>query len=385
MPPVFFQITAATAKKKCNVMFIVLSVRQEVLNMTIRGIESHALCTRPIEEHHEVGDDIVNVGMVFDWIQIDSQDPAALESVVLAPTPLNLHQPTLLGTLSTRVSFSKQLYNIQYCGLLMQELDFNLAQQDLVNVLNFIAAAYNALHSESSRPMILSTRSRAGSRPSTPTVPRESPWKLYIEFLQINTIKINFSFIKSDDDAKNAAATVFMTKEDEAVFSGSFVKQMETLRIFLDLAMTVTSSISSAPIVISGKVFEHRFESPAFFFRRLQLFYSQQVLMQVYKICGSFDFFGNPISVVESLGTGVRDFFLQPAQGFISSPSDFALGAVRGTLSLVGNTTGMSNSLASSDCLPYQIGEDGAGKKVGVGLGVGFHSPHVSKHKRSTM
>lgn len=39
--------------------------------------------------------------------------------------------------------------------------------------------------------------------------------------------------------------------------------------------------------------------------------------VQLYKIIGSVDLIGNPLSFVGSLGTGVKDFFYEPAQGLI--------------------------------------------------------------------
>lgn len=44
------------------------------------------------------------------------------------------------------------------------------------------------------------------------------------------------------------------------------------------------------------------------------------------------------MSLVANLGTGVIDFFYEPAQGLVRSPKDFGRGVATGTLSLVGNT-----------------------------------------------
>lgn len=39
------------------------------------------------------------------------------------------------------------------------------------------------------------------------------------------------------------------------------------------------------------------------------------------------------------LGTGVKDFFYEPAEGLMKSPTAFGKGVVKGSMSLVGNTT----------------------------------------------
>jgi hypothetical protein len=54
-----------------------------------------------------------------------------------------------------------------------------------------------------------------------------------------------------------------------------------------------------------------------------------QQQQQVYKILGSADFLGNPVGLFSSLGTGVLDFFYEPAQGLVKSPEDFGKGLAK--------------------------------------------------------
>jgi len=42
--------------------------------------------------------------------------------------------------------------------------------------------------------------------------------------------------------------------------------------------------------------------------------YKAQLVQQLYKLVGSFEFLGNPVGLVNNLGTGVKDFFYEPAQ-----------------------------------------------------------------------
>ena len=53
------------------------------------------------------------------------------------------------------------------------------------------------------------------------------------------------------------------------------------------------------------------------------------------KILGSVEALGNPVSLVNGLGSGVREFFYHPAQGLASSPKDFGTGLAKGTTALV--------------------------------------------------
>ncbi len=60
--------------------------------------------------------------------------------------------------------------------------------------------------------------------------------------------------------------------------------------------------------------------------------------IQLYKLVGSFDILGNPLSLFSNLGNGVYDFFYEPAQGLVRSPKDFGKGLAKGTTSLVMNS-----------------------------------------------
>jgi hypothetical protein len=69
--------------------------------------------------------------------------------------------------------------------------------------------------------------------------------------------------------------------------------------------------------------------------------------LQVYKILGSADFLGNPVGLLGNLGTGVKDFFFEPAQGLVESPEAFGKGLAKGSVSLVKHTTyGLFNTVS---------------------------------------
>ena len=62
---------------------------------------------------------------------------------------------------------------------------------------------------------------------------------------------------------------------------------------------------------------------------------------------GYIDILGSPISLLTSFGTGVYDFFYEPAQAILSSPQDFFKSVKKGTASLVGKSLyGIFNSLS---------------------------------------
>ena len=59
--------------------------------------------------------------------------------------------------------------------------------------------------------------------------------------------------------------------------------------------------------------------------------------MQFYKLIGSSDMIGNPIGLVDKLGTGVIEFIAEPTKGLLKGPDEFVGGVGKGIQSLVSN------------------------------------------------
>mmetsp|Transcript_47284 Transcript_47284/g.34572 ORF Transcript_47284/g.34572 Transcript_47284/m.34572 type:complete len:99 (+) Transcript_47284:649-945(+) len=66
--------------------------------------------------------------------------------------------------------------------------------------------------------------------------------------------------------------------------------------------------------------------------------YTQQAGLQFYKILGSSDLLGNPVGLVDKLGTGVYEFFNEPRKGLMTG--NFRAGLSKGVTSLVNNAVG---------------------------------------------
>eukprot|EP01105_Mastigella_eilhardi_P015216 TRINITY_DN3464_c0_g1_i3.p1 TRINITY_DN3464_c0_g1~~TRINITY_DN3464_c0_g1_i3.p1 ORF type:complete len:3177 (-),score=766.16 TRINITY_DN3464_c0_g1_i3:378-9125(-) len=66
--------------------------------------------------------------------------------------------------------------------------------------------------------------------------------------------------------------------------------------------------------------------------------YVKQLVAEAYKLVGSTEILGNPVGLFGNLGTGVTDFFYEPAQGLTTSPKAFVAGMAHGTGSLFKNT-----------------------------------------------
>jgi hypothetical protein len=65
--------------------------------------------------------------------------------------------------------------------------------------------------------------------------------------------------------------------------------------------------------------------------------YARQGVLQVYKLLGSSDMIGNPMNLVDKLGTGVFEFASEPVKGLLKGPEEFVGGIGKGVSSLVSN------------------------------------------------
>jgi hypothetical protein len=186
---------------------------------------------------------------------------------------------------------------------------------------------------------------------------------VYIERLELCPIKVNVSFHKSAVDRKvwqvaigstdvAAEAALRMGEMDTShlIVNGQLTSaaarqnpQMAIIftifHLLTDVMMPLIPSISNASIKLNSLNIAHVFQTPTEIWGTLQAHYTSNFLFQFYRIVGSIDIIGNPLSFASSLGTGVIDFFYEPAQGLVKSPRAFVRGVVKGTSSLVTNTT----------------------------------------------
>ena len=214
--------------------------------------------------------------------------------------------------------------------------------------------------------------------------------KIYIEELSLGSVKVNVSYFKGNRGRRAGVAgtmaegrevfgantvmgggkKVRVNKNDtiktrieknrqrarEAVKGGGLVDddELERLSDFPSVVSAVIPSLTDAAIRLNGKELNNVFESGWFIVNSLKEFYVNEGLKQIYKVIGSLEIIGNPNQLLSSLGTGVRDFFYEPALGIVKSPTALGVGMVKGTLSLVSHTTSGVFSFASK--LSMQVG-----------------------------
>eukprot|EP01132_Coremiostelium_polycephalum_P006743 gene6743-8360_t len=139
----------------------------------------------------------------------------------------------------------------------------------------------------------------------------------YFALLVLNPIKINLTLALQND--------------------GLFKTNHKVLSSIEGLGFSLTK-LDRAPISLQGLIMEHPFVSRSILLNKIKSAYLNQIIKQFYNILGSIDIIGNPVGLFRNFGTGVHDFFVEPAQGLVKSPQDFGKGLAKGTSSLVKNS-----------------------------------------------
>ena len=114
----------------------------------------------------------------------------------------------------------------------------------------------------------------------------------------------------------------------------------EILITLLNTLCATLTSFSDITIKLSELTFINVFSDFDSLFTKLYTFYKNKLLAQIYKVVLNLDIIGNPVNLVEGLGTGIFEFFNEPRKGLLKGPEEFGLGIARGTKSLVSNIVG---------------------------------------------
>ncbi|KAG2373405.1 hypothetical protein C9374_012144 [Naegleria lovaniensis] len=139
--------------------------------------------------------------------------------------------------------------------------------------------------------------------------------KFYFENLELHPVKIYLTFkLNHEGDDSNPLLVLFKT-----------------------LGVTFTR-IDNAPMKFNSLILSHPFMTFNALMDKIKKHYIRQATVQFYKILGSLDIIGNPIGLFSDIGTGVVDFFYEPASAITKSPEEFASGLAKGSMSLLKNS-----------------------------------------------
>ncbi|KAM9977730.1 hypothetical protein ACTFIR_011602 [Dictyostelium discoideum] len=229
----------------------------------------------------------------------------------------------------------------RYFSTLIQEMTIELEDHWIKEVLDFVDSipSFGRGNNNNNNGMTSSQMRQSGSGldglTSTlynavsiepPTSDSSTIKMVYFALLVLNPIKINLTLALQND--------------------GLIKSNHKILSLVEGLGLSLTR-LDRAPITLQGLLMEHPFTSRSTIIDKIKTSYIQQALRQFYNILGSVDFLGNPVGLFRNFGTGVHDFFVEPAQGLVKSPADFTKGLAKGTSSFVKNSVfGTFNTLS---------------------------------------
>lgn len=156
---------------------------------------------------------------------------------------------------------------------------------------------------------------------------------LSIHRFLLSSIKIHVTYFTTTDDPLellNTTMTLLLggggDKEPTAVVVPSSSTPIITklFRTLLGAATAIMTNLDAAPITIPQFYEEHVYESMSVFQSRLMSHFWSWGLRSFYKVIGSVDIIGNPVALVSTLGTGVRDFFYSPVEHLVQHENEYS-------------------------------------------------------------
>eukprot|EP01129_Flabellula_baltica_P006490 TRINITY_DN2434_c0_g2_i1.p1 TRINITY_DN2434_c0_g2~~TRINITY_DN2434_c0_g2_i1.p1 ORF type:complete len:2913 (+),score=603.66 TRINITY_DN2434_c0_g2_i1:175-8913(+) len=245
--------------------------------------------------------------------QIDNQLYLTPYPVVFYSPPVE-DKPFFTMTLTRNTNFEDVQY-IPYFSILVQEIDLEIDEIFLIRSLAYLEeisqfyfnmrgydAEELALSGEMERIILLSEEETKLSS------------MFYFQLFHMNPMLLNISFMTCPGNVEEVDNSTL-----EKIFS------------FIGLF----ASMERAPLSLNGLILNNPYTNASDLTGRITQHYTESVMKQIYLILGSADFLGNPVSLVSNLGSGVKDFFHEPAKGLVLGPEEFGKGILKGTTSLL--------------------------------------------------
>ncbi|KAL9658375.1 hypothetical protein ABK040_015695 [Willaertia magna] len=254
-------------------------------------------------------------------MQLDHQDYNATYPVIFCNT--NQSESEFLHfSLCRTVENNTNINTFPYFSVLMRdarlEIDYVFIQKmvDLVGILSTDQEQSNTQESQIAEKMC---------KPIDVPKSEADAEKLYFETLELNSVRVHvtFKFNQTGEDNSNPL-----------------------LIFFKQLGVTFTK-IDNAPMKFNSLILSYPFMSQDALIDKVKKHYIRQATVQFYKIIGSLDIIGNPIGLFSDIGTGVVDFFYEPASAITKSPDEFASGLAKGSMSLLKNSVHGIGNFAS--------------------------------------
>ncbi|PRP82292.1 vacuolar associated sorting protein [Planoprotostelium fungivorum] len=236
--------------------------------------------------------------------QIDNQHVKSLLPVFIKPFNLPPDVPAfILG-----ISKSNQYTTLSYYDIIelhLQEMNVSMDNTFINRILSFFNTNLGAMNDDHY------VSSTVGGVLEGSLNTDDSNQLIYIKRLYLKSVRANITFYTLEDD------------DDQS-----------PLRMMLGSAVSTLPNIESAPLRMAELCLSHPFLLQRQLIDTVTKHYISQVIRGSYKVLGSAEFLGNPVSIVNSLGTGIKDFFYEPIAGAAHGASEFGRGLGKGSKSL---------------------------------------------------
>ena len=210
-----------------------------------------------------------------------------------------------------------------------QEMKVQLNQEIIYKVLDFITKLKSEFIKDT-KTEYKSCRSIEEAFPELSPVfvvdkeKLKSSIKIYAAYLRLYALKITLSFRVAPKkyELKFDPRNAFGLGQIASGVASSFVNITDSELKFTEILVTVS------------------FQTPEKMLKTILQNYTQQGIIQFYKLLGSSDMIGNPVRLVGKLGTGVYEFVAEPLKGILAGPKAFKEGVGKGVKSLMSNVVG---------------------------------------------
>jgi hypothetical protein len=167
--------------------------------------------------------------------------------------------------------------------------------------------------------------------PSLPMLPENVRFidkRVYLKLLHIDPMKVNLTFVSGSSSPSISPSPTNLAA------------------VLLRTAGLSVANIDKVTFHLNALIVPHPYMTRTELFTLITRHYMMQLLKQAYRVLGAFDVIGSPFALFSTLGTGVYDFFYEPAQSLVTRPQDFIKGIARGTASLLSKSAfALLNSL----------------------------------------
>ena len=227
-------------------------------------------------------------------------------------------------------NIAQELRSVKYeeIDLCIQEINIKIDQVIIMNLFNLIKNYTSKLDYFSTSNVIKSDIIEEDNLLKNIKIPfeelkneKKNSNKILINYLFLSAIKINLSF-RLDLSSLNISHIPKFFSKIIGSLGSSLVR------------------ISDSPIKFNEKIIENIYMEINEITKIFIKSYIKESIFQVYKILGSSDIIGNPVQLVEKIGTGFFEFVNEPRKGLLKGPTQFGKGIAKGVAGLLNGVVG---------------------------------------------